>query len=487
MKLWNRRSIAARLTRMNLLVTGTALLVAYVAFVAYDVYALRQNLITSLESDASILGSNSITALLYDDPQSAGATLSALRASPHVLSGAILDENGKEFARYDRVGTAPAAISERLAPGDRYSYWLVGQNIVLGRRIDFSGKTIGSVYLVAETSDLIHHAWQFGIVSACILLLCFLVAIAATAATRRLITQPLTELTDVARVVSRDRDYSVRAHPPHTSDELAFLVESFNEMLGQIEQRDAALDEARKALEQRVEERTAELTAANRELEAFSYSVAHDLRGPLQHISNITFLLQSKAAAQNTEAAALIAKLFEASRRMSLLIDDLLNLSRATSTPLHRTAINLSEIAENVLKGLQAEDPTRHVNWNVAKGAHAIADEGLLLLVLENLLRNSWKYTARKDGAQIEFGFADSGPDAVYFVRDNGVGFNPRFADRLFRPFQRLHAQSDFPGTGVGLATVQRIIARHGGKIWAESAVDQGAKFSFTIPVNPAD
>src|SRR6185437_7761538 len=312
--------------------------------------------------------------------------------------------------------------------------------------------------------------------------LCFLVALLATTAVRNLITDPLTNLADIAGIVTRQKDYTVRATPLLTHDELAFLVRSFNEMLEQIQQREKALEDSRAELEHRVEERTSELLAANKELEAFSYSVAHDLRGPLQHISNIGFLLQQTAAAQGEKGAALIGMLFESSRRMSQLIDDLLNLSRATSTPVHRTPIDLSSMARSILDRLRTDDPQRRVDVAIVPGAHLIADEGLMTVVMENLLRNAWKYTSHGDEACIEFGFHDRGAETVYFVRDNGVGFNPRYADRLFRPFQRLHSQQDFPGTGVGLATVERIIARHGGRIWAESEVGRGATFFFTIP-----
>jgi light-regulated signal transduction histidine kinase (bacteriophytochrome) len=270
---------------------------------------------------------------------------------------------------------------------------------------------------------------------------------------------------------------------PRSSDELSILVQSFNEMLEQIQERDRALEESRTALEQRVQERTAELIASNKEFEAFSYSVAHDLRGPLQHISNITYLLQQTCGSGDTpNGSMLIEKLFEGSRRMSTLSDDLLNLSRATSTPLRRTAINLSDMVASVLETLRSESEGRQVELAIVKGAHVTADEGLLFLVLENLLRNAWKYTSRMELARIEFGFTEEPSGTVYFIRDNGVGFNPRYADRLFRPFQRLHSHSEFPGTGVGLATVHRIIARHGGKIWATGNINRGAEFSFTLP-----
>jgi signal transduction histidine kinase len=483
MNLWNPRSIAGKLTRLNLLVTGTALLLAYVAFLGYDLYTLREDLISSLTTEAGIVGANSVTALLFDDQQAAESTLSALKHSPHIRWAEIVSADGTPFAVYQQDAAAKPELNVQLKAGETREYWSRGANILLGSRIEFEGRELGTVYLLAGSGDLTRRTVQFGLLSALILAVCFAIAVFATTTIRRLVSGPLTELAWTAKVVSREKDYSVRVPMPGSSDELAVLVQSFNEMLEQIQQRDRALEESRTALEVRVRERTAELTETNKELEAFSYSVAHDLRGPLQHVANIAFLLQnSSATAASEQDRSLIEKLVEGTDRMAALIDDLLNLSRATSTPLRRTPVDLSQMAEGILNNLQAGDKERKAQIKVAKGARAIADEGLLQVALENLLSNAWKYTSRLETAEIEFGWREEPEGTVYFVRDNGAGFNPRYADRLFRPFQRLHSQSDFPGTGIGLATAYRIITRHGGKIWAEGNVDRGAVFSFTLP-----
>lgn len=482
MNLWNPRSIAGKLTRMNLLVSGTALLLAYVAFLGYDLYTLRQDLINSLSTEAGIVGANSVTALMFDDQQAAETTLSALDHSPHILWAEIVRTDGSSFATYQRDSSRRPDLSKTLRPSQTHEYWSRGTNILFGSRIEFQGRRIGAVYLLAGTGELAHRALQFGLLSALILSLCFAIAVLATTTIRELVTSPLTKLAGTAQIVSKQKDYSVRAPIPSSSDELALLVQSFNEMLEQIQERDRALEESRNALEQRVLERTAELTATNQELEAFSYTVAHDLRGPLQHITNIAFLLQHMPAQQASDGG-LVDKLVEGADRMASLIDDLLNLSRASSTPLHRAPVDLSKMAQSILDRLKGEDASRQVQLCVKKGALAIVDEGLIQVTLANLLQNAWKYTSKANAAKIEFGFADQPQNGtVFFVRDNGAGFNPNYADRLFRPFQRLHSQSEFPGTGIGLATAQRIIARHGGKIWAESVVDHGAVFYFTLP-----
>jgi signal transduction histidine kinase len=482
-KLWTSQSISDKLMRMTLLVSGTALLLAYISFLLYDVYSLRQQLMSSMAAGASIVGANSVTALMFDDRQAAENTLSALRDSPQFRAAVILRPDGTEFARYLRDPSVSFELTDRLTLNDNQHFWNHGRDILLGRRIRFQGGWIGSVYLLAETRDVARNAERFGLFSAGILLVCFVLALLATSTIRHLVSDPLTDLAKTAQIVTRERDYSVRARTPRTSDELSSLVQSFNEMLDQIQARDRALDASRAELEQRVEERTAELSLTNKELEAFSYSVAHDLRGPLQHINNIAFLLQNSATqGLSDEGRMLVDRLLEGSKRMSGLIDDLLNLSRASSHPLHRRLIDLSDIAESTAGRLLSEKGMRLVHFNIALGAKAFADEGLMQVVLENLIGNAWKYTAKLDSAAIEFGSIEENGEVVFFVRDNGAGFNPRYADRLFRPFQRLHSQSEFAGTGVGLATAYRIITRHGGKIWATGDLGKGATFYFTVP-----
>jgi light-regulated signal transduction histidine kinase (bacteriophytochrome) len=235
-------------------------------------------------------------------------------------------------------------------------------------------------------------------------------------------------------------------------------------------------------LELRVEERTAQLRSANRELESFSYTVAHDLRGPLEIISNICYLIQNQdEQAPHDTNDPMIDRLRASVAEMSNIIDDLLNLSRATSAGLHIKQLDLSALASSILQDLDTAYPERKMERIVQPGCHTYADQGLMQIVMQNLLRNAWKFAGRIQPAQIEFGCTQDGPESVYFVRDNGAGFDQRMSDRLFKPFQRLHTESEFSGSGIGLATVQRIIARHDGKIWAEGKTGKGATFYFKL------
>jgi PAS domain S-box-containing protein len=224
------------------------------------------------------------------------------------------------------------------------------------------------------------------------------------------------------------------------------------------------------------------LLTANQELESFSYSVSHDLRSPLRAIDGFSHALLEDCSEKLDEVnKSHLNRIRAATQRMGLLIDDLLNLARVTRAEMHVQRLDLSAIVRSIAADLHKTQPERQVKFSVEEGLSAIADSGLMQIVLMNLLSNAWKFTSKKPSAAIAFGKKPLNGATAYFVRDDGAGFDPTHADRLYGAFQRLHTESDFPGTGVGLATVQRIIHRHGGRTWAESAVDQGAAFYFTL------
>lgn len=235
-------------------------------------------------------------------------------------------------------------------------------------------------------------------------------------------------------------------------------------------------------LEFRVQERTARLEAANKELEAFAYSVSHDLRAPLRSIDGFTeALAEDYAPLFDERARSYFGRIQAAARRMAQLIDDILQLSRVSRSDMNVQAVNLSRIAQRTAEGLKSLEPERNVEFTITPDLNVEGDPNLLTLVLENLLGNAWKFTSTHARAKIEFGITDQGNGPEFFVRDDGAGFDMNYADKLFGAFQRLHEERDFPGTGIGLATVQRILARHGGTVRAEGKVDQGATIYFTI------
>ena len=233
------------------------------------------------------------------------------------------------------------------------------------------------------------------------------------------------------------------------------------------------------SLESRIAERTAQLEATNQELEAFSYSVSHDLRAPLGAVAGFSRALEGKLQGQDERTLHYIGRIQAGVQKMEQLIESMLTLSRVARAPLQRAEVDLGAIARETLEGLQVQHPQRRVAIEVQGGLSAHGDARLLRALMENLLGNAWKFTSREPAARIELGrVGDSG---VFFVRDNGVGFDMAYADKLFTAFQRLHSDSEFPGTGIGLATVRRIVVRHQGRVWAESQIGRGTAFYFTL------
>lgn len=240
--------------------------------------------------------------------------------------------------------------------------------------------------------------------------------------------------------------------------------------------------EKRLLADQIVVRRSVELEAANKELEAFCYSVSHDLRTPLRGIDGFSqALLEDYGNKLDSSARDFLQRIRAGTQRMGVLIDDLLNLSRFTRIEMQREATDLSELGRQVAEGLRQSQPRRDVEIVIAPQLRGEGDPRLMRVVLENLLGNSWKFTSKKPHARIEFGKTNNNGSSAFYVRDNGAGFDPAYSARLFGAFQRLHGITEFPGSGVGLATVQRIIHRHGGRVWAESTVGEGATFYFTL------
>ncbi|MFC1907704.1 ATP-binding protein, partial [Chloroflexota bacterium] len=289
----------------------------------------------------------------------------------------------------------------------------------------------------------------------------------------RSISKPLTRLADYSRRVGEGEytaDIEIKG-----KDEVASVASDVKSMVGQLQKH-------REHLEELVEERTSELTAVNKELEAFAYSVSHDLRAPLRSIDGFSqALMEDYPDKLDEQGRGYLQRVRSATQRMGVLIDDLLSLSRVTRSEIRRETVDLSNLAQSIAKELQETQPERQVDFVIEPGLTTSGDSQLLHQLMENLLGNAWKFTGQHPKARMEFGVTQVNGKETFFIRDDGAGFDMAYADKLFGVFQRLHKQEEFPGTGVGLATVQRITHRHGGQVWAEGKVDEGATFYFTL------
>lgn len=478
MGLLARSTIGRKLTSISVLSSVTALLSASAAFLAYDVYSFRQYLTRRIGTEAEIIAFNSVSPLVFKDAEAATAILGGLKAEPSVVGAAILDEKDGSFAGYSRDGRDAAlqAPADLPVAGQQFG----AQGLMVSVPIQFEGRAVGRLLIHAEPQELRRRQWRYAGITAIVLACSFVLALALSRRVERTISGPVQDLAAAARRVSEDQDYSVRARPAG-SDEIGGLVATFNEMLERIERQNADLQRGREELEKRVESRTRELAASNRELESFSYSVSHDLRAPLRAIDGFSkALLDSYGQVLDDKGRHYLGRVRAGTRRMSDLIDAMLGLARISRKEMDRQQVDLTAVARRVAADLAARDGGQRLHVDVEAGLAATADSKLVEILLENLMGNAWKFSSRKDDPTVRVGRLD-GAGRVFYVRDNGAGFDMAYADKLFGAFQRLHSEAEFEGTGIGLATVQRIVNRHGGRVWAEGEPGKGATFFFTL------
>ena len=298
----------------------------------------------------------------------------------------------------------------------------------------------------------------------------------------RHILHPIAALSGTSRRVAAG-DLQARTGILDAPGELNQLARAFDEMTASLQRQRAEINGLNATLERRVAERTAQLESLNKELEAFSYSVSHDLRAPLRHIAAFANLVREEAASSlNEESARHLEIICSVSKRMGQLVDDLLTFSRTGRTEMHLRPVRMDEVVNEVLQEMKRDTENRIIEWNVEPLPQVLSDRSMLKQVWVNLLSNAIKYTRHRDRAEIHIGGQNHEGEFQFWVRDNGAGFDMQYAKKLFGVFERLHQPEEFEGTGIGLANVRRIIARHGGRTWAEGRVGEGAVFYFTLP-----
>ncbi|HRG49659.1 MAG TPA: ATP-binding protein [Pseudomonadales bacterium] len=480
--------VKQQLILMICAISFLGLLLASVAFVTYDRYAYRNNLVQQATLLARVVASHSANAVAYNDVLDARKSLRGFGIDPSLVSACIKNDGGQVVAMYLRGHYQSPDIEGNSIPG---VVCLASENFISRFQDGYldliqpilwqDSQKIGQLHLRVSLDALNQKFLVFGVVVILVVLLVSMVSIVLSSKVQAFISAPLLMLAQIANTINRFKDYSLRARTDR-QDELGQLVQAFNGMLDTIELQNRALLHANEHLEEEVQTRTSELRATNRELEAFTYSVSHDLRSPLRSVDGFSAALLEDCGAQLDDIGRnYIGRIRAASQRMGTLIDSLLHLSRVSRQDMRYTTVNLTEMADEVVDNLRASHREQAVTFIRADSLMANGDSDLLRVVLENLLGNAWKYSSKVESPTVEFGVHDRSGDLVYFVRDNGAGFDMKYIDKLFSPFHRLHSDHEFHGLGIGLATVARIVHRHSGEIWAEAQVEQGATFYFTL------
>ncbi len=480
--------VKQQLILMICVISFISLLMASSAFVLYDRYAYKQHLVNEVTMLARVIASHSANAVAYNDVYEARTNLETLGIDASLVSACIKAEGGQLMSMYSRQHYQPIEDAGKPIPG---VVCLADQNFISrfdGEYLDLiqpvlweETQKIGQLHLRISMDELNRRFTAFTVVMLLIVLMVSMVSIALSSKIQAFISAPLLMLAQTANTINRFKDYSLRARTDR-QDELGQLVQAFNGMLDTIELQNRALLHANEHLEDEVQSRTSELRATNRELEAFTYSVSHDLRSPLRSVDGFSAaLLEDCGDKLDPAGRDYIARIRAASQRMGNLIDSLLHLSRVSRQDMKHASVDLAELADEIVEGLCSSHPEMHVEYVAPESIIAHGDRDLLRIVLENLLGNAWKYTAKTEKPRIELSAYDRAGETVYCVRDNGAGFDMKYVDKLFGPFQRLHRDQEFEGLGIGLATVARIIHRHGGEIWAEAQLDKGAAFYFTL------
>jgi signal transduction histidine kinase len=469
--------IQRKLMRVILLTSGAALLLTCSAYFAYEYFIFRQTSSQQLIILGKIVATNSTAALAFQSHEEAYEILAALKAEPRIVAACLYDKDGAIFTYYpiDLSASSFPKLVSKEGYGFEQTFLTGFQSVVQGDEF------LGTLYLKLDMGGFVERFRLYGIVVLVVISVSFLLAYLISKNLQRGISYPILALAETAKAVSDRKDYSVRAKKM-SDDELGLLTDSFNQMLTEIQEQNKQIVTFNQKLEQNIAERTKQLESTNKELEAFSYSVSHDLRSPLRSIDGYSrILLEDYGNKLDDEGKRILHVVMRNAIRMGQLIDDLLAFSRIGKQSLTKVNLNLESITLGVIEELKATK-SKAVEFNVKSILPARGDSSMLRQVLTNLISNAIKYSMKKENPSVEIGSYMDKKFIVYYVKDNGAGFDMRYYDKLFGVFQRLHSASEFEGTGVGLALVQRIVTKHGGKVWADAKLDHGATFYFSLP-----
>ena len=469
--------IRKKLLRSIFFINGVLLAVTCITFFIYELYIFRKATVEKISTIGKIIAVNTTAALAFDDAKDAQEILSALKEEQHIVAACLYDKGGTLFATYPASLTGSSFPAKPSFKGARFSK----NNLELFEPVVQDMVQQGTLYLKYGLGTMYTRLRLYAIVVSLVITISFLLAYLLSRIFQKSISAPIIELAKIARAISDNKDYSVRARQSG-KDELGQLTNAFNQMLEQIETQNQNLSEFNQNLEEKVVDRTIQLEAANKELEAFSYSVSHDLRAPLRTIIGFTSILEKEYInGLDDEAKRLTSRIIKSTIKMGVLIDDLLLFSRMSRRDIVKNPIDTNSMVKEIVSDL--DQKISGISWEIHPLPNLTGDINTIRQVWINLVSNAIKYSRNNPKPHIEIGSITGEQDLTFFVKDNGVGFDPQYKDKLFKVFERLHNSEEFEGTGIGLAIVEKIIYKHGGKVWADAEKDKGASFYFSLPI----
>ena len=459
--------IQRKLLLIILAAISASLVFVLVGIAAYEITTYRAHVIKEVTDVGDFLAVNSAPALAFDDPKTAREILQTVSATPELTVAALYAVNGKVFASYVRSGISLASVPS--SPGHA-GLQVRGSHIEIVLPVRQKGVSLGTLYLRADVASVYSRLRGYAGIVLVVALALWGGAFLLQVLLKRLVSDPLFRLSKMAvRIAGGDLSVSV---PVDSGDEIGRLAKALNHMAQELAR---SYSELQSNLRQ--------LQSANKELEAFSYSVSHDLRAPLRHIMGFIDLLFKESGDRLDENGRhYLEVISDSAGIMKNLIDDLLAFSRNSRAEMKMQWFDFNSLLNEVIDDSSTETGGRKIEWNIGSLPAVFGDRTLLRQVWANLVSNAIKFTRPRDRAIIEIGSRVEGSKFIFFIRDNGVGFDMQYQDKLFGLFQRLHAYEEFEGTGVGLANVRRILRRHGGDAWAESVLGEGATFYFSLP-----
>ncbi|ELR72503.1 Phytochrome, two-component sensor histidine kinase [Fulvivirga imtechensis AK7] len=480
---WRDIPIQRKLMRAILLTSGSVLLLTCSAYFAYEYFTFRQTTVRQLSVLGEIIATNSTAALAFDSRDDAYEILASLKAQPHIVAASIYDKNGDLFTHYPRDLTQSAfPLAVKKAGYHFKDSYLVGVEPIV--QLD---NQLGTLYLKSDLGAMYSRLKLYGSIVLLVIAVSVLLAYVLSKRMQQAITRPILSLANTAKAISERQDYTVRANKLG-NDELGLLTDAFNHMLTEILERNQKIQAFNQELEQKIADRTSQLEDVNKELESFSYSVSHDLRAPLRSIDGYSrILIEDYYEKLDDEGQRVLNIIIKNALKMGRLIDDLLAFSRVGKQELSKVMLDMEALTQIVVHELEASQQNKELCIAIHPMPKVEGDSAMMRQVLTNLISNAIKYSMKKENPVIEIGCQAQNEYYVYYVKDNGAGFDMRYYDKLFGVFQRLHSESEFEGTGVGLALVHRVISKHGGEVWAEGKVDEGATFYFSLPVSDSD